>query len=340
MIDANERYYSSSVIYPQVILAIGERMRTWLCEILYPDEAQADAMNRVIIADIGSSEDEAIRKASEYLGANQSYPFTAYNFGEFELNVDRKNTNAAMKMTYSSDIDAMVCAIPVKQEFLAVTFCNNPDDYERVIKILLENSATLTLIDVPITYNGVAYDYPVRLEFAPSKGQYAHGFVEYLRTNGIYDIVHNFNMYFFDIIIDTAGTTPIETMTSTLEDLSPIDISLDLPVDTQTKTISDLPEISSTDPTDEEIDVPVANSVILTFNVTMTEASVESAITLDPYFEHDLIWDDDSKVLIIDPKENLSSGTLYTVTVADSAYAFYIHDVLEANYEFSFTTEA
>ena len=336
-INLSEKYYATSVNYPQIIKAVGEAMREWIAGLLYAQEDLEDALDRIIIADIGGSEDTAIRQASSDFGTNALYPFTAYNFGDYETVMERRNNYASQTLAYSSALDSFVSAVPIKQEFLAITFANNPNDEERIKKILFETSYNYTLLYASVTINGTAYDYPVKIEFIPSKGGYSFAFSEYLRTNKIFDVSHNFNLYFYDLILDT-DTVPIDEMTASLEEKSPIDDDLNTIVGTKDYLKTSMPEISTSDPVDGATDVPVENSVILTFNVTMDESYVNSAYTLDPYFEHDRLWDDDSKILILNPKENLTSGTLYTIEIDDTARAFYVHDVID-EYELTFTTE-
>ena len=336
-INLSEKYYLESKNFPQIIKAVGEAMREWMAGVFYGEEDLEDALDRIMIADIGGSEESAIRQATSDFGTNQNYPFTAYNFGEYETVLERRNNNASSTLAYSSALDSLVSAVPIKQEFLAITFTNNPNDEERVKKILFEQSYNFTMLYAPVTLNGVEYDYPVKIEFIPSKGNYSFAFSEYLRVNKIFDVSHNFNLFFYDLILDT-DTFPIDEMTANLEEKSPIDDDLNSTVGSKDYVKTDMPEISVSDPVNEAVDVPVENSIILTFNVTMDESYVNGAYTLDPYFEHDRLWDEDSKILILNPKENLTSGTLYTIEIDDTARAFYVHDVID-EYELTFTTE-
>ena len=341
MINLVDSYYQSSINYPQIIKAVIQRVRVFLTETLYADDPDIDEDGispRVIIADIGSSEDEAIRQAAMYFGPNQLYPFTAYSLNDFEGNVDRRNTEASQAFYFSDELNSFVSAVPIKKELPIITFTNCADDFERIQKIFLKMSAIYTQIFAPLTINGVDYQYPVRIEILLSKGSYAHGFVEYLRMNKIYDLVHTFNLYFFDISLDT-NIVPIDEMNSNLKNLSPIDISLSENEYSKTHTMSEIPVILSSDPSHGEENFPVENSIILNFNVTMDEKSVNDSVIINPFFEHKLFWDDDSKVLIINPDFNLSSGTLYSITIYDTARAFYVYDNM-SEYELTFTTEA
>jgi hypothetical protein len=338
MINLVDDYYPVSANYPQIIKAVGERIRTYLAELLYPDEEEEDALERILIADIGASSDEAVRKATEFFGSNQEYPFTAYNFGDFEIVTDRKNTRGAIADFYCDTLSSKVSVIPFRQDILSMTFTNNPDDYERIQKILLNSSASLTMIYAPLVVNSITYQYPVRLEFIPTKGNYAFAFTDYLRMNGIYDIIHNFNCFFYEMTFDSSGIYPIDAMTINLDNMSPIDVSLSTMEYTKDHVRTDIPEVVSSDPEEEEEDVPVGNSIVLTFNVTMDETYVEEALMVSPYFEHKLIWDDDSKILIIDPVFDLTAGTEYTITIGETARAFHIYDTMD-EYELTFTTE-
>ena len=337
MISLVNDYYSASTSYPQIIKAVGTRMRTWLCEQLYASEDTADALERIVMADIEAGSDEVIRKATEYLGSNQNFPFSAYNFGNFEVITEYMNSYAALSLAYSENLSAIAACIPIKQEFLATTFANNPDDYERLQKIFMHMGATHTLIYADVELNGTTYSYPISIDVVASKGQYAFGFSEYMKMNGIYDVVHTFELSFYYLILDV-DLTPIDDVDVSVEEKSSIDDSLNEVEYENTSYATDLPVVSTSDPEDEETDVPVANSVVLTFNVTMDETYVNAAITIDPYFEHYLLWDDDSKVLVIDPLGDLVAETEYTITIAETARSFHVYNTLDV-YELTFTTE-
>ena len=80
------------------------------------------------------------------------------------------------------------------------------------------------------------------------------------------------------------------------------------------------------------------NTIIINFNVTMEESSVESSIELDPWFEHSLLWNDDSNSLLITPVLNFTSGTVYQIIYDDTGKAFYNDSTLSSGV-ISFTTE-
>ena len=333
-----DQYYLASPNYPEIIGAVGQQLRLLIAETLYSQDDLSDALDRIIIADIGSSGDEGIREATRTLGSNQDYPFTAYNFGDIEILEERKNIRAALKHFFVSDLNSFVYSLPVKQEVMMITFCNNPEDYERVFKLLFEMGATETKLKVPIVINGVSTVLPVLVNVTPQKGQYAHAFQEYLRTNGIYDVVHNFELHFHDLILDSSGIALIDNFIFMVDEKSPIDDSLNNEVYRKDYSRNDLPVILTTDPVNEEPDVPIGNSVVINFNVTMDEDSVNSSITIYPYFEHKIIWDDDSKILLLQNKGNLQYNTEYTITIDKTAHAFYVRDRIE-EFELKFTTE-
>ena len=98
------------------------------------------------------------------------------------------------------------------------------------------------------------------------------------------------------------------------------------------------PIVSVSDPIDEAINVPVNNSIIITFNVAMDEETVNNAISVFPYFDHYKEWDGDSKILVIEPHINFQNGTVYTLYIDRTARAFFNHENLEEEIEISFTT--
>ena len=77
------------------------------------------------------------------------------------------------------------------------------------------------------------------------------------------------------------------------------------------------PSLVATDPADGAEDVPVGAVIALVFSTLMDTASVESALEIEPAFEHDLRWS--GETLEIVPRETLDPATDYALRLAGSA---------------------
>ena len=99
-----------------------------------------------------------------------------------------------------------------------------------------------------------------------------------------------------------------------------------------------VPSVSSTDPDDDEEDVAVDSTIAVTFNMTMTEADVESAISISPTVTYTSSWDDDSKVLTMTPSSNLTVSTEYTIRISTKAQSE-ANVPFASSYSFSLITE-
>jgi len=319
-----ERYYTSYSNYPDQVIQIAERIKIYMCSKLFYEEEYSESASKFIYADIGNDgSDEGIRRATELFGSsNQSYPFTAYSFGEEEILRDKRTAYAKNMIYYNDYIGSFVSAKPAILYLPMISFYNTPYDYQIAKKVLFEISSAPIKLDVPVVIGDVTTTFPVHVTFETiEKGNYAFNFQEMLRAGDIYDIQHFAKIEYHDMETSSVGIYPVEDMVFELWRLAEEDKSLSDSLDDV--TIDYITQLSSSNPTNGATDVPVDNSVILTFNVGMEENSVTTALTLDPYFSADYTWDDDSKNLVIDPVENLTSGTVYNVYIDDTAYSWF-----------------
>lgn len=79
------------------------------------------------------------------------------------------------------------------------------------------------------------------------------------------------------------------------------------------------PEIVATDPAGSAQGVPTTTAVSVTFSRPMNTASVESAFSISPSVPGVFTWDPAATIMTFQPSEELTSGTVYTVSVSTVA---------------------
>jgi parallel beta-helix repeat protein len=99
------------------------------------------------------------------------------------------------------------------------------------------------------------------------------------------------------------------------------------------------PSIESTSITENELDVDIDTQIVIEFTEPMDTDSVESSISVSPYFEFTCLWSDDNKTLTITCEEPLEYKTLYTIFISTKAKDL-AGQGLESKYELGFTTIA
>lgn len=324
------RYYQSYSQYPDQIKSIVERIRIFMCSNLYYEEDVSASISKFIYADIGNDgSEEGIRRATQlFENTNQSYPFTAYSFGDEEILREKRSTYAKNKIYYDSYIGSFISAKPAIFNMPMISFYTTPYDYQIAKKILFELSSRPIRLEVPIVIGDQTTTFPIMVTFeAIEKGLYAFNFQEMLRVGDIYDIQHFARIEYHDMETDDTGVYLVEDMIFELNRLADEDISLS--DELQEVNIDYITELSSSSPADGDTDVPVDNSIILTFSTGMDEDSVESALDYDPYFSVEYTWSSDSKQLVIDPVTNFNSGTAYIVYIEDTAKSWYNGETID-----------
>ncbi|MEE9151909.1 MAG: Ig-like domain-containing protein [Thermoplasmata archaeon] len=98
------------------------------------------------------------------------------------------------------------------------------------------------------------------------------------------------------------------------------------------------PEILSINPFDGSTDISVDGGIIIQFSESMNTASVESAISIQPYIEYLYSWNNDNKTLILNSSEPLDYETLYQISISTEAKDLADRGI-ENRYELEFTTE-
>jgi hypothetical protein len=347
------RWYSDELEkYPPLIIAIMERVRYYFAQMLYPslsynftsvktdpiekakEEAKMASKNRFVLTDIT---DRALQDSSKiFQMSNGIFPFTTFNYGELDLDDTRFNMYANLGFVYESQFDCKIEARPSNFHVSMVTFFATGFDYWRAQTLLNRDSSSKSLLWVPIKINNVSTEIPILLEFEElSKGTYAYEFATQLSTGKIQDIVHDITIHFYDLVCDTEINLveDIELyMKSYFEDDHRGYKQSELSV------MPDTPTVSSTSPVDGASGVLVGTNIVMNFSEVMSESSVESAIYFDPYISANFIWNSNSTSIVVDPRYDLTSGTMYSgtlYTTAKSARGVPI----EEDYEFGFKTE-
>lgn len=98
------------------------------------------------------------------------------------------------------------------------------------------------------------------------------------------------------------------------------------------------PEVVTVFPENEARFILPTTTITVTFNMPMDRASTESAISLsgDPGLSYQ--WQDEDRTVVLEPDDNLSLGTEYTVNVAASASAANGESTMERPFTSSFNT--
>ncbi len=79
------------------------------------------------------------------------------------------------------------------------------------------------------------------------------------------------------------------------------------------------PNVVSTDPRDDQENLPISTSIWITFNEIMNKTSVFHALSISPNIIFATSWSSDDLSIIITPQSNLANGTKYTVRINTTA---------------------
>lgn len=91
-------------------------------------------------------------------------------------------------------------------------------------------------------------------------------------------------------------------------------------------------------PDDKQIEVPVSDNIVISFNKSMNTVSVESAFSITPEVNGSFSWNSENSEVTFDPDNNFTGKTNYIIAVDETAtdvdgVPFY------NNYQFGFTTQ-
>lgn len=336
-------YYNTDTV-SRIPFQVNEIMRRLILylstEILYKQEnyqTEEQARQKFIAtsvnADMGGR--EAIAK---FGNSNWKFPFTAYSPGMTEPDDTKANQLAESGNYYSEAVGDYVSARAHKFETLFLSFFNSQQDYFTAIKGLYQPIHNLVRLEVPFYIKGVLASFPIDLNVEITKGEYAQEFAEWLAKGKILDLVHNVTVNYFEYEANfflNREIYPVDDMYLILKSYTS---NKDINTIIYNSIIPKRLEVISTYPTDEQINVPVENSVIITFNTSTIEESITRAFQIIPYVEGEFIFDSSGVVVVFNPYENLTSGTIYSCTLfGDTAKDIY-SGFLTFDYSFNFTT--
>ena len=149
--------------YPEITLAILERLRLYYCTMFYPDEEYEISKNRFILTDITSN--MALRGSTNVFKlSNAKFPFTAYSIGDFEEDTTRFNTYAKTQNYFSTIHNARIHATPIMQTFPMITFFTTAKDYDRAKIVLLKDKSLLNKLEVPIIVNNILTSFVILID--------------------------------------------------------------------------------------------------------------------------------------------------------------------------------
>ncbi|MEZ4515816.1 MAG: MG2 domain-containing protein [Chloroflexota bacterium] len=92
------------------------------------------------------------------------------------------------------------------------------------------------------------------------------------------------------------------------------------------------------EPGNESEAIAPTTPISITFSMPMDHAATEAAVALDPAADVSYTWDDDSRVLSMEPDELLALGARYTVSVSTAAASAVGGATLEEPFASTFTT--
>jgi len=334
--------------YPEILKAIHDGLLIFMAQQLYPDEELDDSLysdetGRFVVADISAGTDVVMAEADEfYLNTVGRFPFTAYNLGLPYISDNRRN-DLARNGIYDPTTNSILKALPKEIEIQMVSFFTEWEDYIHASKMLMEVQKSLTRLTIPILMNNVETNFPIDVEIEIEKGEYAGAFRSWLDKGKIQDIVHTILIKYFDFTVDYENVHPVESIEVYLRHFrtfpleNPVNELIEGPID-----IVDTPEINNTIPSDESTDIPISptlTQIAIEFNVSMDTESVEFNFDILPFVEGKFSWDDENKVVVFTPNENLLNNTNYYITI-DKNSKNYVGETMKEDFEFSFTTEA
>lgn len=345
-----EHYYKSDTNYLYVQKAIVERLQLFVTKMLYPDESFAVAKKRFILANFESGDEVAVRKSVEYFKNPQAqFPFTAYNVGEEEeIDDQRDGSNwATGGIYYSKTFNAYVKTIPAKLMITMMSFFSNPHDYFQARSRIYDTTSTLTRLWCPIVVNELETQFPIDIAIPCQKGSLAFSFEEHLRIGNIYNLQHDHDIFFHYFMINPSNIhnnyTPL-----VIRNVDDIELSLytsrqdetrDRAMFVESAISPAIPVVSAIAPENGEESFDKTSPIILSFSVAMNETSVELALQFTPFISADLVWNESSTQLMIDPVDSLLASTEYTISLSTNAVS--VNNVpIEEDFELVFTTEA
>jgi hypothetical protein len=321
--------------YPPLALAVVDRIKLYIYQKLYPNEAITDIDKRIFITDM-TSEMGMREGVKNFDWSSARFPFTVYNIGGWEPFTGYINHPAKSKKYFSSIHNTTIYARPLLLNIPMIHFFHTAADWDRARQILTEDASIKTLLTVPITINGILTSTDAFFQSLEiSKGSYAWEFAQQLIVGNIFDLVTNFQILYYEIITDADNVFPVDDILFSLGALETMNAEEKIWF-TRNQLSPDTPEIT-TSPVSGAADVLVDTPIILSFNTPMIEQSVEDALSYNPAIDAEYVWNSSSTQLAISHYNDLTSGTAYEITIENTAKSG--EEIpLENDYIFSFTT--
>jgi hypothetical protein len=333
------KFYTPSADIPVVQKSVIDVVKIYVCDILYANELVATRYHRFILSDIEAGNQFIVRKSIEAFKTSMGkFPFTAYNIGEIEEQKDSTNFFEKSGMYYFDKYNTNVTSLPVTFELQMISMFTSPSDFFYAQTLLYQQSGVLTRLVVPILINAQTEYFYVNVLWEIGKGGLAFKYEDYEQFGRIYDLVHTMkiSMRYFKLL--NATILPVNDVILSLQNFN--NIGTINPSSIDTIHISDQPIINSIVPANGAIGINKSSSItsiIITFNTIMNEESVNSFINIYPTIDYTSIWDTNSTILTLSLKNDLSSLTLYTITIINTAVSYWNNN-LDSTYTFTFTT--
>lgn len=345
----SKRYYEESYNYPYVIKSITERVILYCAQSIYPDETLENAMKRMIIANFDDDSRAIARSIDVYKTSQGKFPFTAYNIGDVE-DYDYKTYYQMSGNYYSPQLEAYVRYVPIKFTIPMVTFLSTPYDLWRVLSNFKNDNSSLTRLDVPVTINDKLTSFSIDVGFLAEKGSLAFDIEQQFGYGKLYPAVHTaeVNCAYITVDLERSPTTQAINQNKIVYHVDDIILRLNELQDSKNLdnnplidsiTSPETPIISSSIPVNDATGIAVDSAIVLNFNVSMNESSVISNMDIVPYFDKDITFDIESKIMTITPRGNLSNSTEYEILINNNAQSSDLQ-TLEDDYTLTFTTEA
>jgi hypothetical protein len=338
----SERYYQTDSHYPYAIYAIVERVLVYFAEIIYPDETSTDARKRIIMANF-DDDAASIRKGIDaFKNSNGTFPCTFYNIGDDEPVMERSNLQRNGNF-YSELVQSYLRYIPMKLTFPMVTYYTTPFDFWRGMTMFAEDEADMTRLDVPVTINGVLTYFVIDLEYTTERGSLAWDIEQQFGVGKLYPVIHTVDIKGAYITLNTERDELTQAIKTGKLVYHVDDIIFKLSELESNKLVStthspDNPIVVSSTPINNATSVLRNSNIVLTFNVAMNENSVISNMDIVPAIDCDMSFDITSKILTINPRDDLASSTLYNILINTNAKSGDLQN-LESEYNLTFTTE-
>ena len=297
-----------------------------------------DAQARIIVADIinGASDSAVDFAVQAFQSTNVVFPFAAYSYDLTEMGTAKDSHLQKSGRYYDTVLQHYVSSKTLKIMVPYIFFFNNPKDYYNAQKILHTIRCTPMKVDVPVTINGIVYSFSVKLNLAIERGSYSSNFQEALKQGVIFDLGVNVECEFNDLTMSGLNLYPVDDMIATLYQMSDEDDSLN--VQTGQVYAPSTPAITSSIPINNATGVAVTTAITINFSAVMVVDTVVDNLSLTPYFQHTIEWNDAGTQIIITPVSSLAPLTLYNIVIYKEASGFVNDEQMEADGVIVFTT--